>query len=51
MREQIGFPVALKLVSPDISHKTDIGGVLLPIENEDAARAGFQTLMNRAHDR
>jgi acetyl coenzyme A synthetase (ADP forming)-like protein len=46
--KQIGFPVALKLVSPDIVHKTDIGGVLLPIENEDAARAGFQTLMNRA---
>jgi acyl-CoA synthetase (NDP forming) len=36
-------------VSPKISHKTDIGGVLLPIESEDAARAGFQTLMIRAH--
>jgi acetate---CoA ligase (ADP-forming) len=47
--KQIGFPVVLKLVSPDISHKTDIGGVLLPIENEDAARAGFLTLMKRAH--
>jgi acetate---CoA ligase (ADP-forming) len=39
----------LKLVSPDISHKTDIGGVLLPIEDEDAARKGFQTLLNRAY--
>jgi acetate---CoA ligase (ADP-forming) len=41
--DEIGFPVALKIQSPDISHKSDIGGVYLnlgtPAEVEQAARA------------
>ena len=45
---RVGFPVALKLISPDITHKTDIGGVLLAIQDAEAARAGFQTIMRRA---
>ncbi len=45
----LGFPVVLKLVSPDLTHKTDIGGVLLAIQDEASARAGFQTLLDRAH--
>lgn len=45
---QVGFPVVLKLVSPDILHKTDVGGVLLNIADEEAARAGFETLVGRA---
>lgn len=47
---QIGFPVVLKLVSPDITHKTDVGGVLLAIQDGAAARAGFQALLRRAHE-
>jgi acetyltransferase len=46
---RIGFPVVLKLISREISHKTDIGGVLVAIQNAAAARKGFQTLMRRAH--
>jgi acetyltransferase len=45
---QVGFPVALKIVSPAISHKTDVGGVLLALQDEEAVRAGFQSLMERA---
>ena len=45
---RIGFPVALKLISPEISHKTDVGGVLLDIHSAASARDGFETLMNRA---
>jgi len=45
---QIGFPVALKLVSPDILHKTDVGGVLLNINDAAAAQAGFATIVQRA---
>lgn len=44
----IGFPVVMKIVSPDIPHKTEIGGVVTGIRNEAGADAAFQTLMERA---
>jgi acetate---CoA ligase (ADP-forming) len=44
---QIGFPVALKIASPDISHKSDVGGVLLNLEDELALRNGWETLIQR----
>ena len=44
-------PVVMKIVSPDILHKTEIGGVLLNVEGEQAVRDGFDTLMNRAKER
>ncbi|KAF0108960.1 MAG: hypothetical protein FD146_4 [Anaerolineaceae bacterium] len=44
----IGFPVALKLASPDILHKTDVGGVLLNVPDEAAARQGWQAIVTRA---
>ncbi len=43
-----GGPVALKIESPDILHKTEIGGVLLGVDGEDAIRRGFHTLCERA---
>ena len=45
---QMGFPVVAKIVSPDILHKTEIGGVLLHLADEEAVRAAFETLMQRA---
>jgi acyl-CoA synthetase (NDP forming) len=47
----IGFPVVMKLLSPDILHKSEIGGVLLDVGDEAAVRAGFATLMQRAAER
>ena len=44
----MGGPVVLKIESPDITHKTEIGGVLLKLDDEAAIRAGFQTLLQRA---
>ena len=32
--EKVGYPVVLKVVSPQITHKTDVGGVILDIDNE-----------------
>lgn len=44
---QIGFPVALKIASPDIPHKSDVGGVLLNIEDQIALQAGWISLTGR----
>jgi acetyltransferase len=40
-----GYPVAMKIVSPTISHKTDLGGVQLNIRNEDALRHAFRDMI------
>jgi acyl-CoA synthetase (NDP forming) len=45
---RLGYPVVLKILSPDILHKSEIGGVLLNVDNADAVRHGFATLMERA---
>jgi len=42
--QQIGFPVALKIVSPDILHKTDVGGVVLGLESEQSVRRAFEQI-------
>jgi acyl-CoA synthetase (NDP forming) len=44
----MGFPVVLKILSPDILHKSDIGGVLLDIADEGAVRHGHAELLRRA---
>jgi acetyltransferase len=36
LARELGFPVALKLLSPDITHKSDVGGVVLDLATEDA---------------
>ncbi len=44
----IGYPVVLKILSPDILHKSEIGGVLLDVADAAAVRHGFATLLDRA---
>lgn len=44
----LGLPVVLKILSPDIVHKSDIGGVLLDVGSAEAVRAGFGLLLDRA---
>lgn len=46
--ERFGGKVVMKILSPDILHKSEIGGVLLGVVGADAARQGFRTLMQRA---
>jgi acetyltransferase len=41
----IGYPVALKILSPELSHKSDAGGVLLDIANEPALRAAASRML------
>jgi acetate---CoA ligase (ADP-forming) len=45
---RLSGPVVLKIESPDITHKTEIGGVLLKLDSEAAIRDGFDTLLARA---
>ena len=45
---ELGWPVVLKILSPDIVHKTEIGGVLLGVGNEAEVLAGFDLLYQRA---
>jgi acyl-CoA synthetase (NDP forming) len=44
---EIGYPVALKAAGPEIVHKSDVGGVVLGITDDDALRHAFRTLMSR----
>lgn len=47
---ELGFPVALKLFSPDVSHKSDVGGVALDLQTADAvlrAAAGIATRLEK----
>ena len=44
----IGYPVVVKLQSSEISHKSDVGGVMLNIENEAAVRAAFDQILVNA---
>lgn len=46
--DEIGYPVVMKIVSPDIEHKTEIGGVLVGLGERSAVTEGFATLTARA---
>ncbi len=44
---KMGYPVVLKVASPQILHKTDIGGVVLNINSDDEVREAFRTILSR----
>ena len=46
--ERIGFPLVMKISSPDILHKTDVGGVKLDINSEIAAEDAFMEITTNA---
>ncbi|MFZ1947560.1 MAG: acetate--CoA ligase family protein [bacterium] len=45
-----GYPVVLKIVSQDILHKTEVGGVMVDIGNEEELRTKYEELMKRVHE-
>jgi acetyltransferase len=44
---EVGYPVAMKISSPRIAHKTDVGGVKLGIHSESEARKAYRRIMER----
>src|SRR5205814_2648264 len=44
----MGFPVVLKIVSPEILHKTEAGGVLVGVKNAQDVEQGYATIMANA---
>ena len=46
---EIGYPVVMKIISPDILHKSDIGGVQVGIKNEKEVRLTYEEIINRAY--
>jgi len=49
LADRIGYPVALKILSPDITHKTEVGGVELDLETPEAVRAAALAMRGRLH--
>jgi len=47
--ESIGYPVVLKIESPDILHKTEAGGVLLNLNDAATVKEGYELITKRAH--
>jgi acetyltransferase len=45
MAQEIGFPVAMKIDSPDITHKSDVGGVRLNLAGAEAVRSAYQEML------
>ncbi len=49
--EKKGFPVVLKIYSPDITHKSDVGGVALNLKDEEMVRAAFRNIVKTAAEK
>jgi acyl-CoA synthetase (NDP forming) len=48
LAKEINFPIVMKIVSPDIIHKTDAGGVKLNIKDEKEAESAYQEIIFKA---
>lgn len=49
--KEIGFPLVAKIVSPDILHKTDVGGVKVGLSSEDEVKQAFDDMFNRLKEK
>lgn len=45
--ESLNFPIAMKVISPDILHKTDVGGVILGVDSLDRVKTTFKKIINQ----
>ncbi len=45
--EKIGYPLVMKIVSPQITHKSDVGGIKLNLNNADEVKAAYEDMMSK----
>jgi len=50
LARRVGFPIVMKIVSPDILHKSDAGGVKVNIKDENGVRENFRLIMQNARN-
>lgn len=48
LAHEVGFPIVMKIVSPDILHKSDAGGVKVNIKDDEGVLAAYNTIMENA---
>ncbi|NCA85257.1 MAG: bifunctional acyl-CoA synthetase/GNAT family N-acetyltransferase [Clostridia bacterium] len=48
---EIGYPVVLKIDSPEVTHKSDVGGVMLDLENDHILTAAYHSMIERVNKR
>src|ERR1700709_1819343 len=48
LAESMGYPVVMKIVSPDILHKTEAGGVLVGVKSAEEVAKGYDTILANA---
>ncbi len=48
LARDMGFPVVLKICSPDILHKTEAGGIHLDLQNEEQVRTAYRSILEKA---
>lgn len=49
--DRIGYPVVMKVSSPEITHKTDVGGVALDLASAEQVQAAFERIVAAAHEK
>lgn len=51
MSKKVGFPVALKIVSPEITHKSDVGGVKLSLKTSKQVEAAYEEILSAVKEK
>ncbi len=51
MSEKFGYPLVMKIASPDILHKTDVGGVILNILNKEEAKIAYKKILKSSKEK
>lgn len=46
LSKEIGYPVVLKILSPNVLHKSDVGGVLIGLKNDEEVLNGYRQIIN-----